>query len=195
VIWFVGTAVGVAAGVRLPEAWSSVADQSTTLIFVILTAECVGSPRDAGIAVLAGTLTLALRTLPAVPGVTAVLLSGRDAWLTGKALSASDYTAALFLIGAGVVAPKVLPALVMRNVPSASAQRWFSWIVPAMLGTLTAPMVARFATSAGGITWPLSYVAAYIGVGVIAAVIRRTSVVLWYRSPSSRRLALAVTLN
>jgi predicted branched-subunit amino acid permease len=86
-MWVSGTCAGILAGAGIPPGWTTFADRLTVLIFVILTAECAVTTRDAGIALLAGACALLLRNLPAQLGVpvAALLVSGAGTWLTQRA--------------------------------------------------------------------------------------------------------------
>jgi branched-subunit amino acid transport protein len=89
----------------------------------------------------------------------------------------SGYALMVLAVAAGVLLPKVVPAIALRSDPPASAQRWFSAVPPALLGALTIPMVGRFAASVTDRTWlSVTYVSAYLVIGIVAKTVRRTSV-------------------
>ncbi|HEV2283347.1 MAG TPA: hypothetical protein VGX75_13255 [bacterium] len=88
----------------------------------------------------------------------------------------SEYVITVGVVAAGVVLPKVIPIPALRNDPPAPVRRWFACIVPAIFGALTIPMVGRLAASVPATAWESAvYVAAYVAIGVMAAMVRRTS--------------------
>jgi branched-subunit amino acid transport protein len=72
---------------------------------------------------------------------------------------------------AGVLLPKVLPALLLPERMPKAVGSWLEYVPAGMLGAFTAITVTAYARSAGPPWWPLAALAA---AGAVALLTRRT---------------------